>query len=647
MVPAAITCALVSACLPAQGPPLRPGGVHLRKWSGLLGLSAEYRDESSTSASGAHLAQDEWLLREIVGGRLIGDIYHPALFDFDAGLEVSFDQRTLSAGETENQESRGVSLYGDVRGEILQEKGTSGDVFGRRSRTQTRQRFFATSMADVTSWGGDVRFKEFWIPSVLHYENNSYEGHGYDRLRQNNDQWQLQGTRTTEWNTITYTLQHNNINQVSFRTHYDETFARAEYATRFGSAGDHQFHVGGYWRQQTGDLETLYEQVNTGLRLQWLESLYSQHDAALDHTEIDSALTAQPSRQDTLDLSSSLHHQLYDSLQSGVGIRKYHGEYGAGESDRLQTDFEVDYRKKVPFGVFGAYYHPSQYRQEEQSGTEAVPVLDEAHTYDLTRPLVLQFPYVVDGTIVVTDGLGTTFFGLGIDFVPMLVGGRTELLIPVGSQITDGTALLIDYVYLPSPDRTYEGLQQDVGVSYDFLDWAALNLDHATEDLTILTGPDDGTLSDTRRDSARLRVFHWDQEVSADYEDYRNRNGSYERSQLSAASRYALSDTVRISHGGRWYRTRYRELGGEDQGFSLTTSLDWHLDRSTQLYARGEYHDVTYRRDEGTGWMLEGGFDYRIRNTTLTLDIRYTSERFEFASDQDLLYAELVFRRIF
>lgn len=641
-----ITCT-AAAWLPAQRqtqPP--PGGVHLRGLTGELGLTAEWRDESSSSTNGNQLQQRERLLREIIGVHALGDVYHPALLDFDLGVELSFDQRDTDSGsQGTNQWSNSVNSYYDGRVAILKEKSISGDLYARRGRLDTQQRFFATSIADTSAFGGNVRFKEIWIPSVLHYEKNSYTGHGLDQLRQNNEQWSLEGSRNGEETTASYTLQRNNINQESFRTHYDESVARADLGQRFGGDMAHIARVGGYFRDQTGDLNSRYLQGNANLHLQWLEDLYSEHTAMVDRSEIDT-LTASTT-QDTLDLSSSLHHQLYDSLSTGLGGRHYRSKSGQGHSERNQGDLDVNYRKQTSFGSLGINYQPSLYQQDEVGSTSPVPVLDEALTYTVGVPLLLRFTGAIASTVVVTDATGTVLYVEPSDYVISPTGAFLELLIPIGSRIADGNTLLVDYVYDPSPDRSYRGLSQNVGVAFEFGDYAALNLEHFNDRLELIEGLDDGTLGNTRRNVVRGRVYHWEQELSADYEDFENRNNPYERVQVQALSRLALSDDMRWSNTGRWYRTRFKQLGGEDRGITLSSTLDWRVGRPTLLYVRGEYHDVTYRADSGQGWMVESGLDFRTRNNTLTLEARYTSERFEIASDQDLLYIQFVFRRIF
>ncbi|GAB4154964.1 MAG: hypothetical protein Fur0037_23460 [Planctomycetota bacterium] len=631
---------MLAAGLAAQ----QPGGIHLRKWSGELGFEYEFRDERSRSSFGRDLHQRENWLKELLGIRVEGDIYHRKLLDFDIGTSLQLDQRDISTPSGgPSQWSNTADVYYDGQGVLLRDKSISADFYARRGRLDTRQRFFATSTADLTDFGGNLRFKEIWIPSVLHYEDSRYIGHGLDTLRQNTQKVQLEGNRLTEWSSIQYSLERNDVDQASFGTRYRESVARASASQRFGD-GRHSVRAGGYYREQTGDQQSRFKEADGMLHLQLLPELYWENQIVYDTSEITNGTT---SKRDDIEVYSVLRHRLYESLDTALSGRYNKDEFDAGDFRRLEGSFEMAYRKRTSFGAIGLTYRPTVYRQEETGGSLPVPVIDEPLTYTAGVPMFLRFFNADPTTVFVTDSLGTTNYVQPADYVLVQEGPRTRIDIPVGSRILDGATILVDYTYDPSPDKTYRSVTHDVGLSLEFGNYANLAFEHATENVEILSGMNDGSIGNSERNAVRARLAQWDQELTAEYESWENIFAPYERTQVGALSRLQLASDKQWHNSARWYRTRFRDLQGEEYGVTLNSTLDWRISNPVTAFFRAEYHNVRYRIDKGDGYLLETGLDYRVQNTTASADLRYTVEDFDIASDQNLFYFLFSFRRRF
>ncbi|MBM4061900.1 MAG: hypothetical protein FJ265_12505 [Planctomycetes bacterium] len=458
---------VVAACgiaglLPAQ----LPGGFHLYKWSGELGLEAERRDDRSTAANDEQLRQRETLFREALGIRTNGYAYHPALFDFEAGVRAEFDQREVETDPGDTQQyADSFRLFYDALAQILKEKPIHGDVYARRARLDTRQRFFATTTAEIATEGADLFWRDLWIPSALHYEHSRYVGEGRDTLRQSTERWRLEGTRSDERNHLGYNLEWNELDQQTFGTHYDELLASLHLGHRFGAQGAHSVTAGGTHRDRTGTQSSLYQQANGALHLQWLPELQSDHSISVDRSEIDSDLGIDVGR-DGLIATSWLRHSLYESLETSLGGRYYRSDYEAGKLERRDAEFALDYHKSTSFGSIGLGYRPTVYREDEAGAGTAVPVVGESYTYTPGVPILLQSANVIATSVVVRDAaLGTTFVQPA-DYLLVPVGPRLRIDVPVGSRIVGGTVLQIDYAYEPNPGRSYQGTSHSVALSF-------------------------------------------------------------------------------------------------------------------------------------------------------------------------------------
>lgn len=639
--------ALAVLGLAATAAAQRPGGVHLRSWNGELGLESEYRDESSRNRNGDEFQQKEWLLRESFGLRGHGDIYHPALFDLDGGARVDFDQRDIETdpGNTQ-QRSDTTNVYYDAMGWVLKEKPLNGDLYARRGRIDTRQRFFPTTTATTEVEGADLRYRDLWIPSALHYEQTRYVGRGRDVLRQNDSRWKLDGNRSDGSTTLNYSLERNDIDQETYDNHYVEQLARVNAGQLFGPEGVHSVTAGANHREQNGKLDSSYDQVNAGLHLQWLPELHSDHSIAFDHTTIEGD-TSMASNRDTWNATSWLRHKLYESLESGLGVRYYRSDYDEGQTERRDGNLELDYHKQVPFGYVALGYHPTIYREKETGGSSTVPVVGESHTYTSGVPLILLSTGIDPTSIVVHDALTSTIYLEPADYVLVQLGPRYRLDIPVGSRIVPGTALLVDYVYQPNPGFTYEGISQPVSLTFGFGDFATLTLEYATDRVRLIDGEVDGNFGNSERKAARAWAGRWGQSVTVEYEDFESFITSTERVRAIAMSQVDLASDKTLTNAASWYRTRFKEQDYYETGLSLSSDLQWRVTQQFMTYGRAEYHKVDFHADTGEGYQFEAGFDLMMRKNTVSLLARYSVEEFDVASDQDSLFMHFQWKRVF
>jgi hypothetical protein len=337
---------------------------------------------------------------------------------------------------------------------------------------------------------------------------------------------------------------------------------------------------------------------------------------------------------------------LYESLESTLGGRFYDVDYDNGGLQRIEGNLVLDYKKLTPFGSMGIGYAPTVYREQEE-GSGEVPVIGEAYTYTPGVPIILASNSVVASSVAVRNANSGTIYQQPGDYVLVPMGVQLRIDIPVGSLIVAGTDLLVDYTYEPNPGRTYEGVARPVSVTLNFGNYASLALEHGVDRVWVKEGVDDGTIGDTRRDAARGWLGQWDQSLSVEYEDFDSFVTSTERVRTYAMSRIELDSDISLNTTANVYKTRFKEQDTRERGLTLASDLQWRVSRPLTAYARIEYHRIDYTADFGVGFMFEAGFDYRLYKNSITLDARYAVEEFDVASDLELLFVHLTFRRVF
>lgn len=607
----------------------------LRSWSGELRLIGEYRDEARSTGTGT-LEEEERLLREELMLELFGSYYHERFLDYRLRGVVGLEQRDAETNDPDGDTDidREHDSW-DARLRFFKEHPWSGDLYSYRRETTSRQTFLGTTDALTTESGLDLRASEWWIPSRLHAHRFEYEGRGFDTFQERRDTALIEGNRSGERLDLRYGADTSDIAIDSTGQAYTDRGANVGATLFFGEARRDRWTNDARWRQQEGSLDTTNEGASSLLHLGWTETLDSDHRLLLTRAENAGATS------DTLTFGNDVTHRLFESLTTTLSGSLGTSEVGAGTVDDQGGGLRLAYRKKVPFGVLRLDWSADTFWREQSGLEDAVPVLDEAQVIALGAPAFLDQLAVVTGSIQVTDLTGTTLYSEGLDYTVTVEGSRTRLDLAVGSSIPSGSTILVDYSYQPAPDLEFRDVTQRFGAGFALGEVADLDLSLDTTRQDRISGTDTGTLQDTDRLRGHLRVFplgaRSGAEVAAEYEDYRADFGPYERTGLTTS--YRLDDGRNASWflAAGLFRTRFPEDDEDERGTNVSATWRRFLAGNATFDLRGEWHDVSYRSDEGQGWLADGRYGLVWQKLDVSMTVRVSDEEFEVASDQSVL----------
>jgi len=167
--------------------------------------------------------------------------------------------------------------------------------------------------------------------------------------------------------------------------------------------------------------------------------------------------------------SSALSHRLYSSLDSRLRGTLAHTSSTRISADRARGELAVDYRKKTAIGSLNIQIGGSREREERQvSGTTGRIIREPVRLLGID-PVFLSREYVLEGSVVVRDSLGTLVYSAGIDYLVRSLGNRTTIERTLTGRIQDGDIVLVDYEYEISGSGSISRHAEGISTSMRFL----------------------------------------------------------------------------------------------------------------------------------------------------------------------------------
>jgi len=143
---------------------------------------------------------------------------------------------------------------------------------------------------------------------------------------------------------------------------------------------------------------------------------------------------------------TTLHHQLYESLRSGLSLEYNHIRQTYYDETNPKAGVDVNYEKKIPLKgrlMLGGSYN-WQRMQHTGESTE-MPVQHEQHVLTDGQMTLLNKAYVNVSSVVVWDVTGTIIYQLNLDYVLIEHGNYVEVQRMPGGRIPDKATVFVDY----------------------------------------------------------------------------------------------------------------------------------------------------------------------------------------------------------
>ncbi len=154
--------------------------------------------------------------------------------------------------------------------------------------------------------------------------------------------------------------------------------------------------------------------------------------------------------QDKLDVKNqsiiaNLGHQLFESLSSDIYYEYNDFNQTEYKENYKGYGYSFDYKKKIPFGRLGLKYSSRQRTETRNAGENTIQLVNETHVLTDSGTELLKFPFVIAGSVTVTDETQTIIYQENIDFVLIERGNFLEIQRLPGGQIPAGATVLVNY----------------------------------------------------------------------------------------------------------------------------------------------------------------------------------------------------------
>ena len=341
-------------------------------------------------------------------------------------------------------------------------------------------------------------------------------------------------------------------------------------------------------------------------------------------------------------INARLQHRLYKSLFSSIFFKTDKIKNTNYDEKRNNFGFSVRYTKKIPGGILNLNYVGQRRKTERTNQTLLLKIFEEEHELKDGQIVLLEYPFVIEETIVVKDETGVIIYQKDVDYLVIERDSFIEIQRLPGGRIPNGATILVDYSAQQPIDYNYT-LR---GKNYS----ASLNLFNNFLHLYYRRNKND--FSNT--DPLLLRILKWtDQQVVGAEVSIKRFKTGIENDDFK---------TNIVPYKARRYFTSISGKWGHDLSFILTANYrDYKLiqENEKQTFADGTTRIIyqflrrtrmeltaSYRKQIGRGLNLElwnGHFEWQtqLRSTWFKLGLEFYRRNFE---GEKINYSNAYFR---
>ena len=315
--------------------------------------------------------------------------------------------------------------------------------------------------------------------------------------------------------------------------------ADLDYSLDFGENLNRRWTSRLHYFTRNGLAGSTYLSADEELKIDHYKNLFTDYRYLLTRFENEpGTTTTQNSVTTTQTAIAKIQHQLYRSLTETGTIGATLQDLPNGEHKTYAGQVNFDYDRALPWNGRITAGTAARYQIDDiQLDTSTIDVVDEPHTAPIplggSAGFLLNNPFVIVSTIVMVDARGgarlpTT---LGVDYVIISEGDFTKIVpLATSSVIQAGDPLLVSYTYSVPQNLKYSTVFWRANLNVDFR-WIGVFLSHEQSDQTLLSGQDNGFLTNRRLDTARLEL-----------------RGDWERIRGSASAQYQALDSTQVAY---------------------------------------------------------------------------------------------------
>jgi hypothetical protein len=456
--------------------------LRLAKTDTQLAIEGQWEQQTT---SGEKTEHDYLYIEPTIGLETQGSIYHPNFlnFSFATQLGLSYQEVTQdppggSQDSTHFLDRYGLNMY------LLQQKPFATHFLAEHGITYTDFDFFTRARVESLRYGGNSGYTAGPVPFTVSV------------LRMNEDVTATQNDTTLDDTTVTLNANNDRSKightDASYR-YYDfrqsqENSPKVSGTTQTANLFDSETFGRGEWiRMNSTALYNDTDETEFSTRGVLLtENVALQHEPNLSSTysytyqQQDSG----PTDTDSHQASALVHHQLYQSLSTSLGVHgsSQHTTSSGSTYDSTIYGVSLDENYSKHLSTWGQLNIGQSLRldQEQQdSSGQLIYIVNEPHTLTDGVITLLDQPYVVSVSLVTNpDGVPYTE---GQDYIITPQGARTQISRVVGGRIPNGGAVLVNYSVTPPPSGDFTTFSSGTQIRLEVLDhqlavYARLNI---------------------------------------------------------------------------------------------------------------------------------------------------------------------------
>lgn len=442
------------------------------------GVYAEAFAQETTIDGSSSYENTRTFVGPLIGVGASGSIYHPNLISYRLDVDGSYgftrEEFTSGGVSTATDETQFLGWFSGQM-HVLDSKPLNGRLYANYNHTYHDYDFFNRIYVNTWNYGGSA----FYSSGPWRFSTR------LDRFTEEAESTTL--PRTSDTKSVSFAVSHSrSIGNTAFTSSLSD-YDRNDSGYK-SSGRNYLFAVSdiedfGDRKQYHSLLNLSYnhiEPVNLpndlltamgSLRVEHAENLDSQHQMSYSHSSYEDA------DNESLSGSSSLRHQLFDSLTSTFTVQGYNYSASAGVS--RQDSWQVgagpgfNYTKRLSdSSSLSAYESFSLYHTEVQSSGDRVTVNSEPQSFNSPGSggfFTLRQPNVIESTIVISSGpnsSGTIYDPVADGYEVIPNGQLTRIQRLPGSTMPD--SVFVRYDFNPGSPGEYDTLNNACGLRVDF-----------------------------------------------------------------------------------------------------------------------------------------------------------------------------------
>jgi hypothetical protein len=204
--------------------------------------------------------------------------------------------------------------------------------------------------------------------------------------------------------------------------------------------------------------------------------------------------------------SAGLSYWPLTGLETNFSVRGDNNQTRQFSAQSHGLDGGISYEQPLPLGIAQVSYGVRYDSRGQQAVASQTSVLGERITLSGVGYVALANPYVIAGTLVVSNAGRTQTFVEGIDYVLTVVGKETRLQRLIGGRILDGEQLLADYAFDVGGTYAYNQVDQTFNLDWRLSRYINAYFRHFTSDPRLTSGLPTFPLNEVRSSTWGLRA---------------------------------------------------------------------------------------------------------------------------------------------